>query len=209
MHRFSRGAVSDLQHLVAAERDALVADLAGLTGGQWNSPTLCSGWTVRDVVAHLSAIASLTQVTLAIGLTRARFDFDTFAGRSLQRHRVPDTAATLSEFRNARNQAKRPWLGELVVHGADIRGPLQIPHLYAPGALMTVADFYKHYNLLIGAKNRIAGLALQATDEEWSHGHGPLVAGPLLSIVLAMTGRRAGCQNLNGPGVDVLERRCS
>lgn len=60
---------------------------------------------------------------------------------------------------------------------------------------------------LIGAKNRIAGVTLHATDTDWSHGSGPEVNGPLLSLVMAMTGRKVALNDLAGPGVEVLRSR--
>jgi hypothetical protein len=74
-------------------------------------------------------------------------------------------------------------------------------------AVVAVADFYKGSNLLIGAKKRIEGVTLKATDTDWSHGSGPEASGPMLSLVMAMTGRRAALDDLAGPGVDTLRRR--
>jgi hypothetical protein len=70
-----------------------------------------------------------------------------------------------------------------------------------------VADFFKGSNLIIGTKNRIAGLTLQATDTEWSHGTGPKVSGPMLSLVMAMTGRKVGDDELTGEGAATLRER--
>ena len=73
--------------------------------------------------------------------------------------------------------------------------------------MVTVADFYKGSNLLIGSKNRIAGLALRATDAEWTTGTGPEVSGPILSLVMAMTGRKVADDDLTGDGVATLRSR--
>ncbi len=97
----------------------------------------------------------------------------------------------------------------MVIHGADVRRALGIPHTYPPGAVREVIDFYKGSNMLIGAKNRIAGLALHATDDDWEHGRGEAVEGPLLSLLLATTGRVAACDDLIGPGVPTLRSRCT
>ncbi len=59
-----------------------------------------------------------------------------------------------------------------------------------------MASFYQGSNLLIGSKKRIEGLTLRATDAEWSHGSGPEVSGPILSLVMAMTGRKAPLDDL-------------
>ena len=72
---------------------------------------------------------------------------------------------------------------------------------------MRVADFYKGSNLVIGAKNRIAGLRLRATDVDWSRGDGPEVEGPITSLVMAMTGRKAAIGDLSGEGVATLSSR--
>jgi hypothetical protein len=89
---------------------------------------------------------------------------------------------------------------------------LGISHSYPPDAVRQVIDFYKGSNVLIGSKNRVAGLALHATDHDWQHGQeGPeaRVEGPLLSLLLAMTGRAAACDDLHGPGVSTLRGRCA
>jgi uncharacterized protein (TIGR03083 family) len=98
-------------------------------------------------------------------------------------------------------------VGEVVVHGEDIRRPLGIRHKYADEALTTAADFYRKSNLLIGAKRRAQGLTLRATDVSWSAGTGPEVTGPLASIIVAITGRRAGLADLSGDGLSTLTAR--
>ncbi len=148
-------------------------------------------------------------------MAKAGFNFDRFANGQIAKHRGADPAATLNEFRGLQNSTSAPpgpktsWLGEVVVHGADVRRPLGISHTYAPGAVRQVIDFYEGSNMLLGSKSRIAGLALRATDADWQHGQGVAVEGPLLSLLLAMTGRPAACDDLTGPGVPTLRSRCS
>jgi uncharacterized protein (TIGR03083 family) len=210
--------MSDIWATIAAERGALADDLANLTPAQWDTPSLCPGWTVRDIVAHLSATASLNPGTFFVNMARAGFNFDRFANGQIAKHRGPDPAATLNEFRSLQDSTSAPpgpktsWLGEVVVHGEDLRRPLGIAHTYPPAAVREAIDFYKGSNLLIGSKKRIAGLALKATDDDWQHGQGPdaqAVEGPLLSLLLAMTGRAAACDDLAGPGAQTLRSRCT
>jgi uncharacterized protein (TIGR03083 family) len=210
--------VSDVWTTIAAERGALANDLADLTPAQWDTPSLCPGWTVRDIVAHLSATASLNPATFFIGMAKAGFNFDKFANGQIAKHLGADPVATLTEFRGLQDSTSAPpgpktsWLGEVVIHGADVRCPLGIPHTYTLGAVRQAIDFYKGSNMLIGAKNRVAGLALRATDHDWQHGEGPnaqAVEGPLLSLLLAMTGRAGACDDLTGPGVPTLAGRCA
>ena len=82
-------------------------------------------------------------------------------------------------------------------------------HTYDAHSVRQVADFYKGSNTLIGAKNRVAGLGLAATDTDWKNGDGPEVRGPLLSLLMAMTGRSVACDDLTGEGVGTLRRRCT
>jgi hypothetical protein len=98
-------------------------------------------------------------------------------------------------------------LGEAIVHGEDIRRPLGISRAYPMEAVIRVADFFKKSNLLIGSKNRIAGVTLRATDTHWSTGSGPEVSGPMTSLLLAMTGRSAALADLSGDGLDTLRAR--
>lgn len=101
----------------------------------------------------------------------------------------------------------KTMLGETLVHAEDIRRPLGIAHLYPLDALVTVADLYKGSNVIAGTKRRIAGLSLQATDAAWGTGSGPVVAGPMLSLLIAMAGRCASIEDLEGDGVDMLRNR--
>ncbi len=103
-------------------------------------------------------------------------------------------AATLAAFRAVETATSAPpgpklsWLGEALVHSADIRRPLGIPHTPPLDAVTKVTEFYAGSNVLIGGKRRVAGLTLKATDTDWSHGDGPLVEGPAVSLMLATTG---------------------
>ncbi|HWD24226.1 MAG TPA: hypothetical protein VG368_02070, partial [Acidimicrobiales bacterium] len=91
--------------------------------------------------------------------------------------------------------------------GEDIRRPLGLEHRAPEAALVTIANSWKSSNILIGAKRRIAGVRLRATDSEWSHGDGPEVVGPLNALVLAMTGRKGAHGELTGDGLAVLAIR--
>jgi len=99
------------------------------------------------------------------------------------------------------------WIGEVVVHGADIRRPLGLAYKPPVSTTRQVADFYKNSNLLIGAKSRIVGVRLLASDSDWTHGSGPEVCGPILSLVQAMTGRVIAIYDLSGEGVSTLLAR--
>ena len=75
----------DIWPLVHTERQALIADLEGLTEAQWAQPALCPGWTVHDVVAHLVDVAESTRLGFARDMVRAGFDFDRQNERGIAR----------------------------------------------------------------------------------------------------------------------------
>jgi uncharacterized protein (TIGR03083 family) len=198
---------------IHAERRALAADLQTVTGDQWDTPSLCSNWTVRDVLAHMTSAATLTPPSFFGKLISSGFSFDKVQESGVAAQRGSSPAETLAHFEGVVDSVKHPpgpnttWLGEVIVHSEDIRRPLGIKHSYPTDAVVAVAHFYQGSNMLIGSKRRISGLTLHATDAEWSHGTGPEVAGPILSLVLAMTGRTVALDDLTGDGVATLRTR--
>lgn len=196
--------------VIHTERAALADDLDGLTAEQWSTASLCTGWTVHEVLGHMTATAKMTPPRFFAKLAGSGFRFGSMAQKNVADETAAGPAATLAEFRRVEGSTSAPpgpvdsWLGETIVHAEDIRRPLGIVHTYPADALVRVADFYKGSNLLIGTKSRIAGLTLRATDVDWSHGSGPEVRGPMLSLLLAMTGRGAASADLAGDGVGTL-----
>jgi uncharacterized protein (TIGR03083 family) len=204
---------NDIWPVVHAERRALAADLADLTDEQWRTPSLCAGWSVHDVLAHMVSTAKLTPPAFVGGLMGSGFSFDRFTAKRIAAERAGGPAATLAAFRLVETSTSAPpgpttsWLGEALVHAEDIRRPLGIRHEYPVDAARQVAEFYAGSNVLIGGKRRVDGVTMQATDTDWSHGSGPLVSGPVLALMLATTGRTAALDELTGPGVELLRSR--
>ena len=204
---------SDPWPTIHAERKALAGDLESLTDTQWATPSLCGDWTVRQVLGHMAAAARTTQGGFLGKMIAAGFRFNAMSEKDVARETQGPPSETLARFKEQVNSSKHPpgpvdtWLGEALVHSEDIRRPLGISHSYPIGAVTRVADFYKGSNLLIGSKKRIDGLKLQATDADWSTGDGPEVAGPAMSLVMAMTGRQAALDDLSGEGVGTLKSR--
>jgi uncharacterized protein (TIGR03083 family) len=203
----------DVWPTIASERAALVADLETLRDEQWDTPSMCDGWTVRDVVAHMTATAKITPASFFPKLLASGFSLTRMQTKDLTIERGATPADALSRFRSVVHSKKHPpgpidtWLGEVIIHAEDARRPLGIAHAYPTDAVARVADFYKGSSIVVGAKKRIAGLRLTATDTDWSHGTGPEVAGPITSLVLAMTGRRPAIADLSGDGVATLSSR--
>lgn len=196
--------------LVHAERAALAEDLAGLTPEQWAQPSLCGRWTVEEVVAHLTAAASIGRWRWLRSMIGARFDDGVHNDRRLAEHRGATPAGTLERFRAIGTSTTGPtgdtgaWLGEIVVHGQDVRRPLGLDRTPSIEAVTEVARFFASRNFTVASKTAIAGLRVEATDGEFASGDGPLVRGTTLALVMAMAGRSSYLDDLTGPGVSTL-----
>lgn len=203
----------DIWPVIWAERSALTADLKAIDDDQWSVPSLCSQWTVRDVVAHMTATAKIAPIAFFPKLLASGFSLSRLQAKDITVERGDSPADALARFEAVTRSVRHPpgpadtMLGETIVHAEDIRYPLRIHHDYPAEAVVQAAEFFKGSNLIIGAKRRIAGLRLRATDTDWSHGSGPEVSGPLLLLVMAMTGRQAVTAGLTGEGVATLQGR--
>lgn len=188
--------------------------LETLTREQWVAPSLCAGWSVKDIAAHLVGGAYNTPGHFFTGLIGSGFKFNKFVDKDIAKYSSATPAEGAKRLRDVAERTTSPpgpvqtMLGENIVHPEDIRRALgSAPGVYPTDALVTMLDFYKGSNLIIGSKKRIAGLTLRATDLDWSTGSGPEVAGPGLALLHAMTGRKAAIEDLKGDGVATLQSR--
>ena len=209
-----RTSASDLWPAVHAERAALAEDLAGLDEDRWAEQSLCGRWSVEEVVAHLTAAASLGRFRWLRSMLGARFDADLHNQRRLEERRGATPAETLQRFRAVAGTRTAPsrdtaaWLGEVVVHGQDIRRPLGLPRTPPVGTVTEVARFFASRDFAVPSRSAAQGLRLVATDGPFETGSGPEVRGTTLALTLAMAGRAAYCDDLTGEGVTVLRSRC-
>jgi uncharacterized protein (TIGR03083 family) len=129
-------ATTDLWATIHGERAALAADLQGLPDERWSTPSLCSGWTVRDVLAHMTATAQITPASFFPKLVGSRFSFNRMQAKDIARAKGDSPASTLRNFEAVTTSTKRPpgpidtMLGEVVIHSQDIRRALGIAHDY-------------------------------------------------------------------------------
>lgn len=199
--------------LVHAERAALAEDLVGLSPEQWHHETLCGEWDVEEVVAHLSAAASIGQWQWIRSMFSARFRPDVHNLRRLQEQLGNNPAETLDKFGAIIGSTIAPtsdtaaYLGEVVVHAQDIRRPLGLVRTPNVEALAVIAEFYARRDFTVPSKSNAAGLKLKADDGPFEAGEGELVAGPTLALVMSMAGRIAYLDELQGPGVETLRGR--
>ncbi|ANY06354.1 maleylpyruvate isomerase family mycothiol-dependent enzyme [Pseudonocardia sp. HH130630-07] len=198
---------------IHTERARLADDLADLTDEQWSAPSLCDRWTVEEVVAHLTAGASIGAFRWFRSVLAARFDFDVHNDRRLAEHRGATPAGTLARFRavtgssTAASGHTAAWLGEVVVHGQDVRRPLGLARTAQTAAVTEVARFFVGRDFTVPGRTLAAGLRLEATDGPFRHGAGPVVTGTTVALTMALAARPAYLDDLSGPGVAVLRDR--
>jgi uncharacterized protein (TIGR03083 family) len=203
----------DLWALAYAERTALAENLSGLTAEQWRHGTLCGLWNVEEVVAHLTAAASLNQWRWIRSMVGARFRVDVHNQRRMVEQMGGTPAGTLDRFRSIIDSTTAPsghtpaYLGEIIVHAQDIRKPLGLSRTPSIEAMTPVADFYSSRDFAVPSKTTVAGLQLQSDDGPFGRGTGPLVTGSTLALVMSMAGRAAYLDQLDGPGAATLRDR--
>ena len=199
--------------LAHAERAALAEDLSVLSAEQWRHGTLCGKWDVEEVVAHLTAAASLNQWKWLRSMLGARFRPDVHNQRRLVEHRGSTPYETLDRFRAVIKSTTAPsthlpaYLGEVVVHAQDIRHALGLVRTPSVDALTPVAAFFAQRNFAVASHTHVAGLHLRADDGPFVAGSGALVTGSTLALVMSMAGRVPYVDELNGPGAQLLRSR--
>jgi uncharacterized protein (TIGR03083 family) len=192
---------------VHGERARLVADLDGLSDRQWSTPSLCPGWTVHDVLAHLVDTAKTSRISFVRRMIAARFDFDGDNAVGVAREKRDDPAATLQAMRAVIPLTLTPpaaWATRLVeafVHGEDIRRPLGIASQYPRDEVVDALRYQARASAAVGGgRDRVQGLRLAATDNDCVLGAGAEVTGRAIDLLLAVSGRPVDIDVFGGPG---------
>jgi uncharacterized protein (TIGR03083 family) len=214
----SATATHDYPALVRAELADLRELLPQLSEEQWDAPSLCEGWRVRDVIGHACTGYSYS-VPKVIGLVaRNGFNVPKGAGRAAVEFATSRTTPELIEaFDRATTPDKPrgfvktvPWPERFVdhtIHEQDIRRPLGIPRDFPPERLRAALDALPKVGGFARTKQRVKGLRLVATDIDHVVGEGPEVRGPAEALILAASGRPVALPELDGDGVAILRER--
>ncbi len=202
-----------MRELVQEERADLLNFLETLTPIEWEAPSLCSGWQVRDVVAHVLMYDSF-ELNQVWQLVRSGFSGDRLNQRLAEEWRGRSPAELLDRLRANRLPGGITrlfgWptaLQESMVHHQDVRRPLSRPRDIPRERIERVLANMIDAPVLAGLPNRAKGLRLEATDIDWRTGEGPLVTGTSEAIMMSLAGRPQVLQELNGAGVDLLRAR--
>jgi uncharacterized protein (TIGR03083 family) len=202
--------------MIVAERLRMADMLEGLTGEQMRSQSLCAGWTVHDVAAHLISYLRFCQLKIYCGIVISAADFDRL-NFLLTRHeaRRPDSEiiGLLRRRSGSRITIPRsgydPVLSDIMLHDLDIRYPLGIGRNDDRQQQIWVAcrHLATQPSPGFGIDSRLAGLRFRAADAGWVLGNGPVVRGTAEMLMLGMGGRDAAFAHLEGEGVPLLRQR--
>jgi uncharacterized protein (TIGR03083 family) len=206
---------TDLWPEVHDERQALLALLDGLMPDQWDSPTLCSRWRIRDVVGHLINTTEIHVPSALFAIARSGFQMNRYIDKDARQRGEAPPAQLLADFRAALPRTTCPprqsalaMLEDIVIHQIDIRLPLGQPRA-VPHERMRLVAGYLDGNGFYPGKKLAQGLRLEATDTDWTTGAGPVVCGPIESLVLTLSGRFIAVKDLHGDGLATLSGRIS
>ena len=191
--------------------------LEELDGAEWDAPSLCDGWRVRDVVGHMEFGHTRGLGAVVLDLVRYRFDLPRGSSELSVAWGTDHAPAELLAIwqrelvgAHARRGVSRfvQWPDALVdhlIHHQDMRRALDRPRTIPPERLMAALDALGSiHSPLFETRDRVRPLRLVATDVDWSSGSGPLVEGPGEALLLAAGGRSAAYADLSGPGLEAL-----
>jgi uncharacterized protein (TIGR03083 family) len=183
-----------------------LADLLGsATDAQWDTASLCAGWRVREVIAHMTMAARYPEDKFMAELRRFDFDFGRLSNEIASR----DAALPSGELvANLRSDVMQHWtppgggyhgaLNHVVIHGLDVTVPLGVPRRPPDSTIRVVLD-----DLTAGGTRErfgvgIGGRTLHATDVDWSYGSGPPLRGKAEDLALVLCGRTVPAGRIEG-----------
>ncbi len=186
--------MTDLQTWVAPTFDGLADLLAAEPPATWDAPSLCEGWQVRHVVAHVTMPARLTPERFGAEMAAAGGDFAVLSDTVAARDASLPLADQLDALRSPLLHAWQPpggaagALSHAVIHSLDVTVALDRPTVASGGAVVAVLDQLTAANgALFGVD--LTGVRLEATDTGWSWGDGDVVRADGGSLVSLLSGR--------------------
>jgi len=205
--------VTSTVQMARDEREEFASFLDGLTPEQWNNPTLCELWTVREVAIHTVSYDELTTVGLVGRFLRGLLNTDRInaIGVADYAHTTPEQITAMIRANTDPHGLTGGFGGRIaltdgMIHQQDIRRSIGLPRSIDPERLRTALDFARFAPTIRGAW-RARGVRLVATDLDWAHGNGPEVRGSGEALLMAMAGRGTALNDLDGPGKAKLSRR--
>lgn len=200
---------SEVRAAIAAERSEFAAVLDGLAAHTWDEDSLCGGWRVREVAAHMSLGFRYSLPKVAGELVKARGSLNRMTDRCARKDAAAFTTTQLAA--SLRDNAHHPWkppvggfvaaLGHDVVHSLDITVPTKVDRVIPEDRLRILLDAVDPKSFrFFGA--RLDGIQLHATDLDWTFGTGTPLTGTAQDLLLLTFGRKLPPGRLEGAPAD-------
>ncbi|HLY84578.1 MAG TPA: maleylpyruvate isomerase family mycothiol-dependent enzyme [Acidimicrobiales bacterium] len=208
----------DYDQLRLQEMAAISEFLHELDEEQWDHLSLCDGWRVRDVISHICLGYTTPMPSMIVKVARRGFNVPKASfEESIAYGTAHSPAEILAVFNSIHRGNVRKGIAKVIkpteglvdhlIHHQDVRRPLGRPRSLPEDRLVAALGVIPNLAGFVGAKKRVAGLRLVATDVGWSNGDGPEVAGTGEAILLAASGRPVSLDELSGEGLDLLRTR--
>ena len=195
-----------IRDMIAAQRAELAEVLAGLPGPGWDEPTLCAGWRVREVVAHITMPFRYSRGRFALELARSRGRFNEMADRAARRDAAAMSPADLTAA--VKSNAGHPWkppgggftgaLAHDLIHGLDITVPLGLDGPVPEERLSLVLPGSLADRSVTFFGTELDGIELRAEDMDWTLGSGTPLTGAAADLLLVLCGRAVPAGRLAG-----------
>ncbi|MFV0133551.1 maleylpyruvate isomerase family mycothiol-dependent enzyme [Streptomyces sp. HMX87] len=181
--------------VVDRERASLADLLEELTPKEWERPTQCGDWRVREVAAHLTLAPRVSHGTALRELVRARGSLDRLIHDTAVREGRLPTAEIVANLRSvigsrrlAPATTRREPLMDILVHGQDIALAVGREREMPPEAARDAAD--RVWTMRFPPRPwPLPRARLVATDIDWARGTGEEIRGPIAALLLFLTGR--------------------
>lgn len=199
---------------IHSERRALAASLGQLSPDQWRADSLCEGWSVLDVAAHVISNPEIgwAQMPAMVARNLGR-GYNSMIFREVKRLGAASTPeSVLADFtKHAASTRHVPTttvvepLIDALVHHQDIVRPLSLGHEMAPRAAAIAADRCRALSPLMGSRAVVKGTRMVATDLDWARGSGPRICGPMQELLMVCAGRSRVAVELSGDGLELVQ----
>ena len=201
--------MADVQAMTKLEGEALLEYVRGIPEENWETQTVCDPWSVRHLVAHLTALGNQTFPNFAKRMVATGFNFQKVVEGDLQKWLQPrDEMITNFERSIANPSTPKPLavtaLGEFMCHGEDIRRALGDRGDHPAAHIDQLGPNYAKTGKPLNGKTRTGGLSFRSTDSSFRFGEGPEVAGPGMDLIMAIAGRSAALDYCEGEGVAIM-----
>ncbi|MBF6399032.1 maleylpyruvate isomerase family mycothiol-dependent enzyme [Nocardia cyriacigeorgica] len=200
---------ADVRAVIAEQRRYLTEVLGGLDEAGWNSPTLCAGWRVREVVAHITMPYRLSLPGFVLGMIKARGNFNRMSDRSARADAAELTSSQLLTCLH--DNVNHPWkppgggfvgaLSHDVIHGLDITVGLGLDDVLPEHRIRPVLESVQPKQVKYFGVD-LTGVQLRADDLDWTYGTGTPLTGRAQDLLLVLCGRTLPAGHLHGPAAD-------